>query len=77
MLQLKKLGIDDLVHFDFMDPPGMNSQHISSNLLTKIGCLSLYPIEYIYKNILPFSSSKHQNNKCYVLTLKHRRVSIM
>lgn len=22
MLQLKKLGIDDLVHFDFMDPPG-------------------------------------------------------
>lgn len=28
MLQLKKLGIDDLVHFDFMDPPGMNSQRI-------------------------------------------------
>lgn len=23
VLQLKKLGIDDLVHFDFMDPPGM------------------------------------------------------
>ena len=22
VLQLKKLGIDDLVHFDFMDPPG-------------------------------------------------------
>jgi len=21
VLQLKKLGIDDLVHFDFMDPP--------------------------------------------------------
>lgn len=24
VLQLKKLGIDDLVHFDFMDPPGNN-----------------------------------------------------
>jgi pre-mRNA-splicing factor ATP-dependent RNA helicase DHX15/PRP43 len=22
VLQLKKLGVDDLVHFDFMDPPG-------------------------------------------------------
>lgn len=27
VLQLKKLGIDDLVHFDFMDPPG-NISHI-------------------------------------------------
>ncbi|KAI9543484.1 Pre-mRNA-splicing factor ATP-dependent RNA helicase dhx15 [Dissostichus eleginoides] len=25
VLQLKKLGIDDLVHFDFMDPPGDTS----------------------------------------------------
>ena len=25
VLQLKKLGIDDLVHFDFMDPPGNTS----------------------------------------------------
>lgn len=25
VLQLKKLGIDDLVHFDFMDPPGKSS----------------------------------------------------
>lgn len=24
VLQLKKLGIDDLVHFDFMDPPGLS-----------------------------------------------------
>jgi HrpA-like RNA helicase len=32
VLQLKKLGIDDLVHFDFMDPPGKTSvcQHIFS-----------------------------------------------
>ena len=27
MLQLKKLGIDDLVHFDFMDPPGAVSMY--------------------------------------------------
>ena len=26
VLQLKKLGIDDLVHFDFMDPPGMECE---------------------------------------------------
>ena len=26
VLQLKKLGIDDLVHFDFMDPPGKHSK---------------------------------------------------
>lgn len=26
VLQLKKLGIDDLVHFDFMDPPGKYSK---------------------------------------------------
>ncbi len=25
VLELKKLGIDDLVHFDFMDPPGLYS----------------------------------------------------
>ena len=27
VLQLKKLGIDDLVHFDFMDPPGLCMLH--------------------------------------------------
>lgn len=31
VLQLKKLGIDDLVHFDFMDPPG-NPPPYPSNL---------------------------------------------
>lgn len=28
VLQLKKLGIDDLVHFDFMDPPGKYLEYI-------------------------------------------------
>ena len=27
VLQLKKLGIDDLVYFDFMDPPGTVSMY--------------------------------------------------
>lgn len=30
VLQLKKLGIDDLVHFDFMDPPGELEQRCKS-----------------------------------------------
>lgn len=34
VLQLKKLGIDDLVHFDFMDPPGsLTSKHLQLNLV--------------------------------------------
>lgn len=31
VLQLKKLGIDDLVHFDFMDPPGSFARGIFNN----------------------------------------------
>lgn len=33
VLQLKKLGIDDLVHFDFMDPPG---EEICFSLIIKM-----------------------------------------
>ena len=34
VLQLKKLGIDDLVHFDFMDPPGnVHVPHTLKNVL--------------------------------------------
>ena len=36
VLQLKKLGIDDLVHFDFMDPPGYFNNFISIDILTNI-----------------------------------------
>lgn len=32
VLQLKKLGIDDLVHFDFMDPPGIYFYFILSTV---------------------------------------------
>ena len=38
VLQLKKLGIDDLVHFDFMDPPGTCAFDYYSNL---VDCCSL------------------------------------
>jgi len=42
VLQLKKLGIDDLVHFDFMDPPGkLNNVH-DKNLTQKF-FFSLHP----------------------------------
>jgi len=33
VLQLKKLGIDDLVHFDFMDPPGKYLRYVVINYL--------------------------------------------
>lgn len=33
VLQLKKLGIDDLVHFDFMDPPGMSSMFVTISVI--------------------------------------------
>lgn len=36
VLQLKKLGIDDLVHFDFMDPPGYFNNFILIDILTNI-----------------------------------------
>lgn len=36
VLNLKKLGIDDLVHFDFMDPPGMQSKLINRNSFSYI-----------------------------------------
>ena len=32
VLQLKKLGIDDLVHFDFMDPPGTQYECMDSSM---------------------------------------------
>lgn len=41
MLQLKKLGIDDLVHFDFMDPPGKSEVIIDA---VSISCL---PFEFL------------------------------
>src|SRR5947199_2421048 len=39
VLQLKKLGIDDLVHFDFMDPPAPESLMRALELLNYLGAL--------------------------------------
>ena len=39
MLQLKKLGIDDLVHFDFMDPPAPETLMRALELLNYVGAL--------------------------------------
>jgi len=38
-LQLKKLGIDDLVHFDFMDPPAAESLMRALELLNYLEAL--------------------------------------
>ena len=39
VLQLKRLGIDDLVHFDFMDPPAPETLIRALELLNYIGAL--------------------------------------
>lgn len=40
VIQLKKLGIDDLVHFDFMDPPAPETLMRALELLNYLGALS-------------------------------------
>ena len=40
VLQLKKLGVDDLVHFDFMDPPAPETLMRALELLNYLGALS-------------------------------------
>jgi len=39
VLQLKRLGIDDLVHFDFMDPPAPETLMRALELLNYLGAL--------------------------------------
>ena len=40
VLELKKLGIDDLVHFDFMDPPAPETMMRALEELNYLQCLS-------------------------------------
>lgn len=40
VLELKKLGIDDLVHFDFMDPPAPETMMRALEELNYLNCLS-------------------------------------
>ena len=39
VIQLKKLGVDDLVHFDFMDPPAPETLMRALELLNYLGAL--------------------------------------
>lgn len=39
VLQLKQLGVDDLVHFDFMDPPAPETMMRALELLNYLGAL--------------------------------------
>ena len=49
VLQLKKLGIDDLVHFDFMDPPGScdlgHCLAIYKHIIIKLSLLKILYLE--------------------------------
>ena len=45
VLQLKKLGIDDLVHFDFMDPPAPET------LMRALEMLNYLAVSYFMKNL--------------------------
>jgi pre-mRNA-splicing factor ATP-dependent RNA helicase DHX15/PRP43 len=40
VLTLKKLGIDDLVHFDFLDPPAPETLMRALEMLNYLGCLN-------------------------------------
>jgi len=52
VLQLKKLGIDDLVHFDFMDPPGkLNNVH-DKNLTQKFFFFASLYIVVCYQSVV-------------------------
>ena len=39
VLTLKKLGIDDLVHFDFMDPPAPETLNAGIGVAKLLGCI--------------------------------------
>ena len=40
MLQLKSLGVNDLVHFDFMDPPPAETMIRALEMLYALGALN-------------------------------------
>lgn len=57
VLQLKKLGIDDLVHFDFMDPPAPETLMRALEMLNYLGALdddgNLTPEGTLFPIIVP------------------------
>ncbi len=77
MLQLKKLGIDDLVHFDFMDPPAPETLMRALELLNYLGALddegamtemgdkmADFPLDPQLSKMLIGSSLRNCSNEC-------------
>ena len=64
VLQLKKLGIDDLVHFDFMDPPAPETLMRALELLNYLTALNDDG-----KLILFFLSELENKNRCLKFTI--------
>ena len=51
VLQLKKLGIDDLVHFDFMDPPAPETLMRALELLNYLAALDGKLVLFVFISI--------------------------
>ena len=51
VLQLKKLGIDDLVHFDFMDPPAPETLMRALELLNYLAALDGKLVLFVFNSI--------------------------
>lgn len=84
VLQLKKLGIDDLVHFDFMDPPAPETLMRALELLNYLECLddegnltakgtqmSEFPLDPQLSRMIVSGGQKHSctNEMCTIAAL--------
>ena len=61
VIQLKKLGIDDLVHFDFMDPPAPEVREEVLSRLT-FGPRAMDPAPHGSEFIFPPESGTRREN---------------
>jgi len=81
VLQLKRLGIDDLVHFDFMDPPAPETLIRALELLNYIGAMdddgnltphgrimAEFPLDPQLANMLIQSCEYQCSNECLSIT---------
>lgn len=71
VLQLKKLGIDDLVHFDFMDPPAPETLMRALELLNYLAALDgkLFSSRLFIFRFLEINNCKiqvHTSNWCVI-----------
>lgn len=70
VLNLKKLGIEDLVHFDFMDPPAPETLMRALEMLNYLGALDDEVGIYLLREILLNLAQKWPS---YLLNLKCQR----